>query len=457
MTQNNSLADLFAQIGTVPEPSKSSKGQVAPMPVDQVAKIVPELTQGLLQSNGQPWDGAFALHDDAGEFGPAGAVYVVRAFVRVSPALAQFVLTNYGAANRDMIKSTQDRYIKAMSHGEWGYVGNTAVFTVGKEGQIVSIGQEQHNMAHTMRAVLVTGKTVLGTFIFGIPKSQRDKIDDNQQRTAKDIVTTRSEMKQMFAVNGVIGNTVPITKSLSATMMKSVSEAFRIVKDIRDGRDAKSGGSRDKSETGRELDLYCVPLGNAVAQVVALDSRLDTKVTNKEGVVKDKAGTGLTKRAAVNHLAGILTLAAAYHKADGTLGWDENVAVNILRCFMLLGNEKIDDISQPMVSLRHAIDRWNAVKQHKGSEGMNIRFNALKIALLLQLQDKRITDQTMWEKVTVQSGRTFRLGGLGSNPDAIDGIVGIDDYVDPTEKAMETTDAPKADGTLQSAIPEEDV
>lgn len=470
MSAIESLNDLFAEVTQhAPAPTNNSKSVVAAASMEEMQKVLPELVLSLVQPNGEAWPGATAYHNPnivgadgidtgVGQFGPAGALYVTRPNVVVTPAIAAFILETFGHANRESTKSRLDKYTDAMKSGDWSYVGNTAIFTVPLAGQTTCIGLEQHNCAHTMKSIIASGRPALVTFILGIPKSERDKIDDNQQRTAKDIVTTRSEMREMFKPDQVIGGVVNVTKAMANSMMRQVAESFRIVVDVRNGKDAKSPGSRDKTETGKLLDVYSRVLGNAVSQTIALDSKLETTSVAKDGTIKKKLSGGLTKRYAVNHLAAALTLGASYVRKDGSFGWDDATAVKILRCYAQLGNESLTDVSNPMVSLQKAVDVWDAEKKHKGADGMNVRFSALKLALTLALTGRKMTDQSFWNSIVASTGRKCQLKDLGKNPESIDGTVGIDNWVDPSDKALAEANAAKAEagGTLASAVAEVD-
>jgi hypothetical protein len=455
----SNIADLFAQISDVPAPKKKVSTDTNEASIEEVTKALPELIMGLLDSKtGEPFAGADRFDNptvigsdgqptNRGKFGPVGTTWIVRPFVRVTPELAQYLINHHGSANRDQTTSTLATYKERMENDQWSYVGNTCIFTIPNAGQVSPVGQEMHNGGHTCKTVIATGKEILMTFVFGIPKTERDKIDDNQARSAKDIVTTRPEIKAMFRQGSTIGGSVTITASMANTIQKNISEAFRIVEDIRHGLDAKTSGGRDKQEMGALLDLYSKVLANAVSQVIALNSRLEITTTDKKtGEQKKKIG-GLLARAGSNHLSGIMTLAASYKRADGTLGWDDSVALKVLRCFAILGDERVSDTSDPMVSLRVAIDRWNKDGKHKGSTGMNIRFTALKTAVLMSLRGLKMTSQNLWDELTVASGRKLSLMGLGTNPESIaDGnAVGIDDYVNPADAAMSA--AKPVDGT----------
>ncbi len=449
----SSFDELFKQMGTAPAPEAKGSTKVAPLTSEEVALIVPELVRSLVQGSGEAWPGAVAFTDAIGEFGPAGAMYVHRPYVKVSPALAQFILQNFGQANRDSTKSRLEQYTESQRHGNWSYVGNTAIFTVPVEGQVMCLGIEQHNGAHTMKSLLESGKTILMTLIFGIPKSQRDKIDDNQQRTAKDIVTTRSEMRTLFHVGSIIGGAVQVTAALAASMMRNVSETFRIVDDVRGGKNAKTGGSRSKIDVGQKLDQYVQLLGKTVQSVIALDARLETKTINSKGEVKQKTSGGLLKRISASHASAMLALGAGYHALDGSFGYDEKAGLKILTAYRDLGYETIVDPRNPMVALRDVIDYWNDNKIHKGSDGMNVRFSALKFALMMVMTGTPANGKETFINFGPKSAVNLKINVDVKNENAVNGVVGLDDWVDASDKLQLNTAGRTVEGTEEKPLP----
>lgn len=451
---DDSFAALIADLaGDMPVPEVKGKPVVTEASPEEIEKVCPELLLGLLQPDGTAWPGALldtVVDGQPAEFGDVGTTYICR-LINATPAICQYIKNHHGAANRTPTPARLKEYEQYMLNDEWRFVWNTAVFTSTTAANKTSVGLEQHNCNHSMTGAIATGKTIKVLMCFGVPKSQRDKIDNNLARTAKDIVSTRVEMQSYFAVGKVIGGSVAIDKTMSAAMNRSVAETFRIVDDIRSGKQAKTGGARSKTDMGEKLDTYTDPICKAVSGFVALDSRCNTTTVSKDGSIKPKLGGGLSRRIAVNHGASILTLGATYIRKDGSLGYDDHVANQILRCYAELGNEKLTDTTNPMVSLRTAIDRWKTEDLNKGGSGMNVRFIALKMAVLWRLSGQKVVNQGIWDAIKPTDGKNLNLSGLGSNPDAAGGIVGIDDYVDPTEAAMAASQ--NAAGTVDSAVP----
>lgn len=437
----HSLNDVFASLGNVPLP-KQTATKVQESSAKRMTEILPELVQGLTQPDGTPYPGAIVVENTDESDPDFGCKYVYRLHVRITGPDAQWILNHYGMGNRTPTPATLKRYVEAMQHDRWRYVANSAIFTVPNKGQVTLFGVLQHNAGHTCNALVLSGiPYIYLDFKFGIPEEYRDKIDDNQGRSIKDIVSTRTDMKELFAIGTLIGGAVTVNAALQKTMNGAVSETFRIVDDVRHGKNAKEGGSRDKQEAGQALDEYIFIIGKAVSSVVALDSRLQT--TGKENKVK--ASGGLTKRIALNHAAAALTLAASYKKADGTFGWDEATAVKVLTAYMLLGNESLTDTAQPMVCLRQTIDSWNnpTTAKHKGSSGMNVRFSALKIAMDWQLKGIHTPNLSCFGQVQPTDGKDVRLNGYGKVVDAVTGLSGIDDYVNQTKLLLEAAEAAK--------------
>ncbi len=437
-----SLNDVFAALGNVPVP-KQTATKVAESSAKDFASRIPELAFGFVQPDGTPYPGAVVVENTDPSDPDFGCKYVYRLHQKFLLSDAAYLLNHFGMANRTVTAATVKRYAEAMQHGKWRYVFNTAIFTVLQRGQITLTGVEQHNLGHTCHAMLLSGIPYIWVDLkFGIPVEYRDKIDDNQGRSIKDIVSTRTDMKEMFAVGTQIGGAVTVNAQLQKTMNGAVSETFRIVDDIRHGKNAKEGGSRDKQEAGAALDEYIFVIGNAVSQVVALDSRLQT--LGKEGKVK--ANGGLTKRIALNHAASALVLAAGYRKADGSFGWCQQTATKVLTAFMLLGNESVTDASNPMVCLRQTIDGWNNPEKpvHKGSSGMNVRFSALKIALDWQLRGIKTPNIQCFQQVQPTDGRDVRLNGYSDVSDSVTGKSGLDDYVNVTKALLAAAEAAKS-------------
>lgn len=440
----NKFNELLKTLGNVPKPTKAGKTVIAPSSTARMRKICPEITDGIVDAKGQAWPGA-TMHIGKGleiDGCHKGLMYVVRPFVTLTPSDQAYILKEFGEGNRDPIPARQKEIIRKQREGEWEYVGNTVVICVDEQGDIRL--SEEHNAGHSGRGQLESGKTLTYTVIMGIPQSARDKIDDNAARSAKDIASTRSELKEFFATGTVIGGAVSLTEALSKKCKSSLTEALRIVVDVRHGMPPKSGGARDKVEVGEQLDLYGEPLSQAVGLCVALDSKSPT--VGKEGKVK--ASGGFTKRVPLNHAVSMLTLAATVRDpATGLMSFDMDEAWNVMEFYTAIANEQFDDGTVPAVVFRETIDRWNATKKHDGTDGKNVRFAVLKQAYLKHIDEEEIRNPNIFEviKGSDVTKPEFQIGG-------------IDDYVDDTAKRLaEAANAPAVSDTPLPLINEDEM
>lgn len=445
-SHDNKFAALLKTLGNVPKPSRTGKTLIQPATVARMRKIAPELVDDMLDSKGNPYHGAILYVGKGLDVDGCvkDNIYIVR-IVTFEPRDAAYILKELGEGNRDPIPARQKEIIRKQKEGEWQFVGNTIVITIEEPGMIKSSMMEQHNAGHSCRAQLESGKTLTYVLIIGIPKSERDKIDDNAARSAKDIASTRSELKEFFAVGTVIGGAVTLTEPLSKKCKSCLTEALRIVDDQRHGLPAKSGGARDKVDVGEKLDLYGNPLSQAVGLVVALDSKSPT--TGKEGKVK--ANGAFTKRVPLNHAVAMLTLAASDRDANtGIITFNEDASWSVMEFYTLIAAEAIDDDTMPAVAFRNTIDRWNATKKHDGSDGKNVRFAALKKAYIDHVNETEVRGETPYDYI---------VGGDVVFPEFQ--IGGIDDFVksDDLAKRMASMSAPAKTDEPLPLIPEDEM
>lgn len=471
---------LAARQGTAVVAPKPGKQVVMTAEADEIEKKCPELTKGLLQADGSAHPGALVWKDSEGKYGPKGGIYVVR-FCPVNKSFAKLVIERYGKANRTSTPSTIKTYLTSMNNGiggdsgphGWNFVFNSIIFTVNSAGSITGMDFEQHNGAHSSKALLEAtdpNAEILTLMCWGVPKSMRDLVDKNLQRSAKDIASTRTELKNMFRVGAMIGGIVPIAKEeVQTRCINFVTQTVAIVNNIRNGEQAKTGGNQGVDAT--VLDLYCKPVAESVTRVYAMDYVSQWTGKNaKTGLPVPKTSGGLTQLYAVNHLSAVMTLIASYVSADGTIVLDEDMANEVMQCYSVLANRSETDATEPMVSLRNQIDTWDTNGQHKGSTGMNVRFTALTKAVVKQLSGEKIVF-AKW--LSAVDGKTTRenLSGHGfvtgsesvdteGNPIPGSGIVlGIDDYVNPGDAAMDDAGidhASEADATLQELVDDSD-
>jgi hypothetical protein len=358
---------------------------------------------------------------------------------------------------------------------------------------------EQHNAGHTMSALLDStdpNAELLFLFCFGIPKELRDNIDKNVARSPKDIASTRVELRERFFKDAILGGVVKLSEAMATSCIGEVSQIIRIVECIRNGKEAKTSGA---VEVGTDqLDMYSDVAGQAVEMLTALDhSSCPFDSINKNTLkVTPKTGGGLKHRFAMNHTGSILVLAASYKNEDGTIGFDQDTGLEILQCFKILGDKNQTDKTEPMVCLRHTIDRWDAAKKHKGTDGMNVRWTALKLSLLMQLAGEKIKNPNWLDGIDFKKANddeNYKLNGYGvhycedadghpimvevmddddnpvveTNEEGVETpvmtqqtiVCGIDDYVyvDPAKAAAEAaSEEPTDDGSLNELAEEEE-
>lgn len=461
---------LRSAMGTVAPAPSTGKQTIAAASDAELAKVVPELVNGLLRADGTCWAGAQQYADTDGQFGPAGALYVGRQFVKITKRIAKAILGKFGGANRTSTPSRLTKYTKAMDHGiggdsgshGWNFVYNSCLFTVNETGAVV--GFEQHNGAHTFKSLIACSDpnaTILMQFGFGVPKSLRDLMDDNQSRSAKDIASTRTELRDMFAVGSMIGGLVKIAnEAMQTRCIGFVTQSVAIVNNIRNGEQAKTGGNQGVD--AEVLDRYSHLIGSCVQGIVALDAVCQYKsVAPKTGLEVNKTSGGLTNLYAINHLASVQALIAGYVAPDGSIGYAEDMGNEVLAAFGLMANRNENDATEPMVSLRNQILTWKRNKQHEGSSGKNVVYTALCMALLLHLSGGKVVNANWLAKIDTKTKRE-NLSGCGqvTLEDGTEIVVGIDDYVNEGEEAMKHAGhaaSTESDASLEELIDDTEV
>lgn len=97
--------------------------------------------------------------------------------VRISPALADYILKNHNIENRKRVASTIDRYADDMGNGQWILSGDTIKF--GKSGNLKD-GQ------HRLAACVVSGVPFDVFVAYGIDDRAFTVIDSGRKRTGSD-------------------------------------------------------------------------------------------------------------------------------------------------------------------------------------------------------------------------------------------------------------------------------
>lgn len=459
-----SMADILKGANKAELPAPKADKQIVQLATPKmIQERCPELIAGLIQPDGSAHPGALVQTDMEGKFGPAGACYVVR-FVRVNKPLAKLVIERYGMANRTSTKSRLTMYGRSIDAGiggnvgpdGWNFVFNTAIFSVNSAGSVSGVDLEQHNGGHTCKTLLAAADPnaeILMLFCFGVPKQMRDLIDNNQARSAKDVASTRTELKDMFAVGSTIGGIVKITnEAMQTRCIGFVTQSITIVNNIRNGEMAKTGGNQGVD--AEVLDKYADLVGNCVQGIFGLDSVCQhSAVAPKTGLPVVKTSGGLTKRFAINHLAAVQALVAGYIKPNGTLGYCETLGNQVLECYSLLANENESDATEPMVSLRMQIDAWDREKKWDGTSGRNVRFAALKMGVVAQIAGEKIQNSAWLLKLDSKT-KGPNLSGLGYVDDT-EIVCGVDDYVNPGDAALEEAGATatvNGDASLEELI-----
>lgn len=483
LAKPKSLADVFKSVvgAAAPAPKAGGKKPIVPATNGMIRKVCPELVDGLLNPDGSHRPNTLVDLED-GTTGIKGTLTIHRVVI-VNKALAKFILDRFGKANRIRTKSKVADYTAHMDVGiggnskekGWNYVGNTAIFTVDQAGNVSGADLEQHNAGHTLTSLLDAADPnacIKMLFIFGIPKCLRDNIDKNVARSPKDIASTRVELKERFYAGAIIGGQVKLTEAMATSCIGEVSQVLRIVKSIREGGVAKDSGAGNIEM--EHFDLYADPIAQAIEMIYGLDHILPTTtVSARTGKETKKTGGGLKRRYAMNHLASVMVLAAAYKRPDGTIGLDADTALSVLGAYRVLGDETETDRTEPMVTLRNQIDEWDASKKHTGTDGKNVRWNVLKMSLLQQLAGQKIANPKWLVNATSKFGDSERLNGLGfhavdeTDVEHLNGeelvqpneiVCGIDDFVDPAIAAMEAAgQAPSDDDQVEELIDDEDM
>ncbi len=471
---------LKKRMGSEAPTPKAGKQETAMAKSEFVRKVCPELLDGLVTPDGKARLGTLVHRDPEGKDGRKGGVYVMR-FVRVTKPLAKFILEKFGHANRTSTKAKLTKYTAAMDVGiggnsgpkGWNFTFQSAIFTVDTIGSVSGLDLEQHNGAHGFKSLLACADpnaTALYVFCFGVPKELRDNIDNNQARTSKDIASTRTELKDMFAVGSMIGGIVKITnEAMQTRCIGLTTQTVTIVNNIRNGEQAKTGGSQGVDAD--VLDRYSDAVGKCVQGIVGLDSVCGFKTTNKAGLEVTKTSGGLTRLYTVNHLAAVQCLAGSYLD-EGNVVYSEEMGNQVLDCYSLLANDNETDLTEPMVFLRNQIFTWDKNNQHQGSSGRNVKFAALKMAVCAQLSGEKIANMQWLSKLNSKS-QGPKLEGmgivhvaetqLGEDGEAMVGedgeaiiidrefICGIDDYVDESVEALSSAGTVVAanDATLE--------
>ena len=459
-----SLADICKHEGAK---APSAKTGVVPASNKHMEKICPELVAGLVDpATGTVRPGCLEFHDKTGKYGRKGARYFCR-FVPINKSAAKFVLDKFGKANRTRTKSKQTDYTSHMNVGiggdsgpkGWNFVFQTCILTVDTVGNITGIDLEQHNAGHQFSALLDATDPAAETLVlmcFGVPKELRDNIDKNVARSPKDIASTRTELRVRFFKGAILGGVVTLTEAMAVSCIGEVSQVIRIIECIRKGREAKTSGA---VEVGTDqLDQYSDAVAQAIEMIYALDySSCPYDAINKKTLaITAKTGGGLKHRFAMNHTASILAIASSYLLPDGSLGFDQDVGITVLQAYKVLGNKEQTDRTEPMVCLRHTIDRWDRENKHSGTNGMNVRWTALKLSLLMQLSGDKIANPFWLDGIDYKKANddeNYRLNGLGTAvlEDGTEIVCGIDDYVyvDPAKAAAEAaSEEPTDDGSL---------
>lgn len=378
-----SFAALLANMsGKTAVVSKGKSGPVKPATVEQVAKEIPELIQGCWSGDYQPLvndrgETSSVFHDEHGIGGCKGAVYTCRNFVRLTPAIAAYILENYKGHNRDTTLPAVKRYTDAQllpsrDPNAWHYVGNTLGFVVAKNGDIRSIGQ--CNGGHTCHAVVKSGKTILVNIYFGVPEQFANLADVNIPRTAKDTIGRLHRFDKYNELTELDGEPLPITiKASDVKSMNNVhSQALRILACVQAGKKVK-----DSEPLGPgAIAALDAKFGTVLESCVLKTYLLDRAAVADNGKGKAVAGA-LKKRVSLSHAAAVMALLATEESSDGLYELNADAVYAVESFFAEMVDENDTDEDNPAVALRTVMENFKLDKM----TDQNIRWLVLKRAI----------------------------------------------------------------------------
>lgn len=154
--------------------------------------------------------------------------------VKLTPALAQYLLDHHNGYNRPVKDTRVDQYVMEMQLGKWVNTGERILFDA--SGNMVS-GQ------HRCLAVIKSGVTIEVDMKFGLPVEYRDFVDTGCVRSSVDILRLTGDRDAAYhtkVVNGVkkIINRrrTGTSPSLARALMVDFARGLKVVSGIVKGR-----------------------------------------------------------------------------------------------------------------------------------------------------------------------------------------------------------------------------
>ena len=384
------FAALLASMKPATEAVAKKAGAIEPATREVVEAEIPELTTGFLPASMTNEEIAKAKADGKTRLGKVNshgeyaiirwdasdATWIVnRAGVRVTAAMAAYLLQQYKGHNRPITKPRMDRLADQQAKGGWHYVGNTAGFVVKTAGDVNANGQ--CNAGHSMTAQGKSGKTVVYDFYLGVPEQFANLADVNMQRAPKDVIARLHRFdryKGMTEIDGVpIG--VTLTEADTKTMDNLQSQALRVVACVI----ANKKSVKDSEPLGpNDIAVLDQKYGDVLQQAVLRTYLFDRSAQRLNDKMKSVAGA-LKHYVALSHCAAVMTLLATI-ETDGKYTLEADATNFVGMFFAALVDETNNDESNPAVVLRRTLVKWKISQSKKGSS-QNIKWNALKMAI----------------------------------------------------------------------------
>ncbi len=111
--------------------------------------------------------------------------------VKMTPELADFLLSEFNMKNRDISRSTVDQYVRMMKKGQW--IDGLVDIVVGKCGNILN-GQQ------TLTAIKESGVPIVVTIKVGYDDAAINVLDTNRPRSVKDVLAIQGKNSSEIGV-----------------------------------------------------------------------------------------------------------------------------------------------------------------------------------------------------------------------------------------------------------------
>lgn len=315
-----------------------------------------------------------------------GNVYVSRCGVLITPAIARFIIENFGKHNRNQTKPAIKRYADEMTAGNWPYVGNTFGFVVAKKGDSKAMGQ--CNGGHTCKSVIETGVSIECDIYFGVPECHADKADVNIPRTGKDVIGRLHRYDRYDGLSEIDGE--PIGFALKADDCKAMSDihsqAIRIIACQLAYKPVKDSEPLGASAIAALDSNY----GNVLEKCV-LECYLLDKSALWENDKGNKVAGGLKRLLSLSHASALMCVASTtgdvirdektgFVKSVKNLELDTEIQFTMASFFTdMVDYENQTEDTNPAVCLRQTLQRF----KNNSVSNQNFRWIAEKYAAVM--------------------------------------------------------------------------